>query len=762
MRFVVIISLLIVGLAALGCSDKKAMIPDGDTDSNTDDGLGPGEDCTGDLECAEPYVCNSVGVCAEPGGEGTSPEDGPCMTNDNCQWGLVCASDGTCQEPGDPGTTPDGGDCEESEDCQMFLECIDGTCQGFQPPYWGGGTCAETDSYPDEFEVFFEVDGASGEFYRLPFPNDIRFKDGHIDLTGHANPGVLIESLGNPVDDYFDMIQSDLDGFGTNSCSYFRMTKWIDGDTLQNSEDLYIINITPTSPDYGEKAYTSYRGNNHRNNYMCYNWLATCPTPGRDLDPLTTYAAIITTGIKSADGDDLQPSENFTAMLQSAPPSDDALADAWDVYQPLRDFIDDQGVDASTIAGASVFTTGSIWTPLPRVREAVRAAELPAVTELAEDTSSADFTMYTGRVSIPAYQNGTRPYREVGDGGFVVYDSAGLPIEVFEEQVEFVLTVPLGTAPVDGWPVILYAHGTGGGEMSFVDNGVAALMAEVGAAVIGIEQVMHGERRGVPEGDGDLDENYPGRLFYNFLNPRAARDNNIQAAADYFQLTRLVENWDTITGEALLFDPEKIYFYGHSQGSQGPFIAAAHELDIKLIIISGAGGYLIDSFLGKHNPVDIAAGMSVVLMEFEVERYHPLLNLIQAGFDVVDPLNHAAAVFRAEWPDDTYTKKHVFLSYGIDDTFTPEDCQVALAKGLSVAQWGIEGHEIPSVPEIESLPHSETYSYGTGPVTAVVVQYEPDGYDGHYVMFQNPDAITQQQAFIETAITDGVPVLIGP
>ncbi len=765
MRRLIITCLSVFMVTTVGCTSNTSDTYSFPDDTDTSIGLGQGEDCSGGQICAEGLVCAGDGTCQPEGAPGTSGEGDDCGASFQCQWGLVCASDGTCQQPGADGTGAAGDDCGGDEDCMLFLECIDGVCAGFQPPFWGGATCEDPSTYPDDFKVFFEVDGSSPEFYRLPFPNDIRFRNGHIDLSGHPNPGLLIPEFGNPVDDYFDMIENDLDGFGANSCVYFRFSKWIDGATLDNMSNLYIVNIDPSSDKYGELAWTRYRGNNQKKLYICSNWLALCPSMGRPLLPSTTYAAVLTSSIKDESGNNLGQDADFTAMLGSSEPSDSKMAAAWQDYAPLRDYISDQVMDGSSLAGAAVFTTASLFPVIQSVRAAVRYEAMPAASALGTDTSQSAFTTYTGTVTVPFYQAGTRPFATAGQGGAIEYHPFGYPLLVQEEDVKFALTVPVGTPPVNGWPVVLYAHGTGGSEMSFVGNGVAGWMAQAGAAVIGLEQVQHGDRRGLSTSEAALEANSPERLFYNFINPYAARDNNVQSAADYFQLVRFVENFDTVTGEAILFDTDKIYFYGHSQGTQGPFIFAAHEPLVKGMILSGAGGYLIESFLNKKNPMDVASAMKLVLMDPDLDKAHPLLNLIQLAMDVVDPVSHAPAVFRDTWALDTYPHRHVFMSHGIGDTFTPEDTILALTKTLLLKQWSVPGHAFPTnvVEEIDSLPHTGTYHSGGDSITAVLVQYEPDSsYDGHFVMTNHPYAIAQQIGFVQTMISDGTPTLIDP
>ena len=58
--------------------------------------------------------------------------------------------------------------------------------------------------------------------------------------------------------------------------------------------------------------------------------------------------------------------------------------------------------------------------------------------------------------------------------------------------MRFALTVPPGTTPAAGWPICIYAHGTGGDYRSFIDDGTALRLAKQGIAVISTDQVLHG------------------------------------------------------------------------------------------------------------------------------------------------------------------------------------------------------------------------------------------------------------------------------
>ncbi len=747
----------------------------------------PGEACDDAGEpwsvCTDGYVCSREGgICAEAGEaeKGTVPKDRLCTANEHCGFGMVCAASGTCQPEGTTGTAGDGEVCTGSEDCQAFLFCIEDLCRGEQPTnLWPGVSCSVPPK--DEFRAFFEVDGASGEFYRLPYPNDIRRKDGKIDLADHPVPGSLSEALGDPAAAFVDMVENDLDGFGSQSAIFFRMTDYPNDETLISGETLFLIDIDPDSDTYGEPRSVGYRVSSGANRYICGNWLALIPSTGYPLNPNTTYAAILTTEIQKGQKS-LAQDADFAAMLISRQLSEDRLTPAWEAYQPLRDFLDDPEALAlsdrrlpETIAVAAVFTTGDPTKKVKKIREAVVTEESPVIKGLEVEDDTA-FTLYRGTVSVPFYQQGTRPFARPADGGDISYRANGRPRLVELEDVPFALTIPHGTVPATGWPVIIFAHGTGGSEVSFIDNGLADRMADVGAAVLGLEQVQHGERRGLSDEAAASGDFTPEYMFYNFLNPRAARDNNLQAAAELFQSVRLVSDFEDISTEAIAFDPERVYFFGHSQGTQGSFLGAAFEPGIKGMILSGAGGVLMESMLEKKQPFDLSTAMSMILMDFDINRVHPMLNIVQTALDSVDPILYAKTVFLEDLSALEIPARSVLMSSGEGDTYTPEMTQYALAKAMGVRQSVTSGEPL-DIREIEPpcpaddpdcgeplLPHQRTYSIGGG-VTAVVVRYAPPaGIDGHFVMWENPDAIAQTDAFIETMIDPDVPypVLIAP
>ena len=107
-------------------------------------------------------------------------------------------------------------------------------------------------------------------------------------------------------------------------------------------------------------------------------------------------------------------------------------------------------------------------------------------------------------------------------------------------DLRFSLSVPNAAvcpAPTGGYPIVLYAHGSGGDYRSYVEDGTAQALAQRCLATMGIDQLFHGTRPGAPQVD---DPSLKQFLFFNFGNVEAARTNPRQAAADEMQRARLI------------------------------------------------------------------------------------------------------------------------------------------------------------------------------------------------------------------------------
>jgi hypothetical protein len=169
-------------------------------------------------------------------------------------------------------------------------------------------------------------------------------------------------------------------------------------------------------------------------------------------------------------------------------------------------------------------------------------------------------------------------------------------------------------------------------------------------------------------------------------------------------------------------------------------------------LVSGQGASLIDALLGKKSPVDIADALPIAIEDAPpIASTHPVLSLLQSDLDPDDPLNHARS-FTATAAD----AKHLFQVYGLGDTYAPPvtEATFALAAGLAVAP---TDSSVTTPDAIGSLspsasPVSGNVTVGAVKITAVVREYAPSGYDGHFVAQQNPDAQKDTKNFLGAAL----------
>jgi hypothetical protein len=835
------------------CASGLACAHDGtcqDPGTGIDGSAGEGEACKITDECALGYVCGVDDVCIVGG---VTPEGVSCKYSDECRYGLicnndlvcgdagsgsigdaclgggdckanlVCARDGSCQDPEDPnviGVKGPGQDCQATEECQLGLVCVfDGLCEPVR--IWSGADCsassqnAQDSEYP--FKAYFEVPRSSqnvAEFYRLPFPNDVRIKNGLVDLSGHPAPTTPISK--DLIASYLTEMESEINGFSTQQAVFFRFSKQLDYSTVQLSGEnvsFYIINISPDSSGYGSGHSISMYGSSSQGSYICQNWLAMKPADGSPLRPATTYAVILTDDIKSSDGDNVARDDDFETILSDVEPSDSDLLAAWQVYQPLRDYLADTDkidpTEKEHIVAAAVFTTMEPTAVMSGFRDKIRQCVgtdcdlLPTQvpTNLFLESIEEKYYKVNGEIAVPVFQKGTPPYVE--QGGSIDFDQNGQPVIQGSQDVEFSLTIPKGTVPDQGWPLVIYAHGTGGGADSFINNGVAEKLSEVAVtldsvtstvqfAVLSIEGVQHGNRRGESEMSPDL-------LYFNFFNPPAAKYNAVQGAADNFQLVRMIEALnqapiDVSDGSQtvnLKLDSNSIYYFGHSQGCLTGPLFLAFTSAVKTVVLSGAGGNLIQSLLTKTQPIDVASLTQFILGDIQVNSMHPMLNLLQMYFDPVDVVNYGTAMTsyplqiglsQDDPPLPLYANsKNVFMSYGRDDHFSTEATMASFARALGVQQVndqnincvcsdvcdtvGDDGLHT-ALCNINQLDETTTpvrqNRSGSGiPITSVLKMYLPGDYDGHYVLFRHSEGPGDYAGFLGSAIVDpqGSPTL---
>jgi hypothetical protein len=619
---------------------------------------------------------------------------------------------------------------------------------------------------------------ADTRFFDHPWPSDLRLDGEHPRFAGYYNPnGIAI------YDEYIRTVEPLLDGFSPAAAGYLRFDGDIDETTLPTTpaaalsrlSSVQLIDIDARSPEHGQRRAVAVEWRGEAGVYWQARTLAFMPAPGFPLRPRTRYALVVTDRLGGADGGRVVGSDELRQAIGVDEPQTLRAAEVAAAYAPVVDEVIAAGVARRNIVHLTAFTTNDPTEELYAVRDAVQALVPPPqfhpdAWRLQKPKDG--WVEYRGRYGpSPNFQEGQMPFTLDGEGGAFA-TSGGAPRVVDTFDLRFSLVVPEAARcpmPEAGYPMVLYAHGTGGTYRSFIHDGTAASLASQCLASMGIDQIFHGTR---PGGDGD-----PELLFFNFQNVTAGRTNGRQAAIDEVQRARLfTETRATIPaavalgGSEVRFDPARVMFFGHSQGGlNGPLLLAA-DPQLRGAVLSGSSSLLSITLIEKTKPTpSVAALVRSVFLGLDEEEgkeltiFHPAISLAQSLVDVTDPIHYAPHIAREPRPG--FVAKSVYMTEGVNadgtgDSYSPphgiEAQAVAIGlplqrpsqRALPQASWGGPGTVL--VPA-EGL----TRNIGGGTASGVLAQWPvPPGSDGHFVVFAVPQATVQAAAFLRALADD--------
>lgn len=228
--------------------------------------------------------------------------------------------------------------------------------------------------------------------------------------------------------------------------------------------------------------------------------------PRRPLEERTQYAGWVTTDLRDTQGRKVMAAPAFALMRSSAPLLDNgkstisgvsdaqaaALEPARLALKPMFDALSAAGVPRKNLALAFGFRTQSTVSVVQQLN-AIPAA-LPATVALPSSVNNIGpllppavlaampnvAKVFQAQVPLPFILTGT---------GGTLNPPMGLPQF---RRAPALITIPVGTPPANGWPVLIFGHG-------LTSNRTAALAfantaATIGKATVAIDVVYHGER----------------------------------------------------------------------------------------------------------------------------------------------------------------------------------------------------------------------------------------------------------------------------
>jgi hypothetical protein len=602
------------------------------------------------------------------------------------------------------------------------------------------------------------------DFLAHPWPSDARKRtNGTIDLAALPNP-----TSSSTLEDYRKVFEDNTRAFGTTVASYVAFDGAIDDGTLFSdpleamdpNAPLYLVDVDARSPEKGRRFPLMLRSEDRATLYLPAHHLIALPPYGIPFRGGTTYALIGTSKVHAAGGAPIAQAKALHNALYDRC-LDETASSIAEMFAPLRRDLADRGAsdkERDDIRFATVFTTQDAVRDLRTLAAAARALPVPSLGDLSRVAVHADAIELMGAIEMPGFQSGTIPYKTLGDGGQIAYDAEGRPMMTHVEHTRVSVVIPRETngrtMPSSGWPVVLYSHGTGGSYADAYDPAVGDTLAALGIAVVGYDQVLHGPRD--PTGSN------PDFTFFNLFNPIAGRDNVLQGTVDLATMTSLIQS-GIMFGSDLLgdpitasFDPHRIAFLGHSQGSTvgAPFLMTDER--VSAVAFSGLGSILVTVLLERTNPVDFK-GLLTTLFSLPpdevLDELHPIMNIIQTFIEPADAIAYAKS-----YPEDTpqAIARDVLIVEGLkDDEAIPEGTE-AFASAAKIPVVPPVGREPPAEALIGPHPLSGDAQANAmtigGLVTYGLIQYPNEG---HFPIFQNSSARSRYAEFLSSALYEG-------
>ena len=594
-------------------------------------------------------------------------------------------------------------------------------------------------------------------FFDTPWPSDSRTTEGGPDLSNF--PGVT----DYPILEGYIAEAQNLDGFGTNSPLFMRFQNPMDTTLLPTPDQsahpdspLFLLNIDPISDARGTLTPIEWHFQTEATRWQPENLLAVQPVWGMPLRPRTRYALVVTTDIAKKESP-------FADLWHRSQPE-------YAAWQDLADTLRLAHIDQDRVAYASQFTTqdtsGEMARLVYRVQEGMRSD--PLDQELEFIRSNAWYSAWRGHTRVPIFQHGEPPF--LTEGGGFVFDEQAWPVLAGWESVEMVVTIPAGSeAPEDGWPVVLYVHGTGGNAEGFANENigteVASMLATAGAVGVGIALPFHGDRyMGVD----------PALVSFNYFNATAGRSNFRQATLEQIwlieSLTDQAHHWWG-ESEDLTIDvhtnPDSVAYMGHSHGGELGSIAApfiGHK--VQGVVLSGAGGGI--SISAVHRTADDYPIQDLLRETFQFEdheelnEFHPLLGMIQLVGEATDPINYSP-YWNAVSPNWNSEPVDILLFEGLFDVYTPPKATEAMAGAARipilapVAQQSLV-QELLQIDGVEAPTTANVEGWNGTMVTGGLVQYSDNG---HFTVFNDFQAARQYRDFLSSALYDEPTITTG-
>ena len=582
-----------------------------------------------------------------------------------------------------------------------------------------------------------------------PFPSD-RLLDasGHVALppaylTYSYPPGRKFDAARGLSTSVASQLKA-LEGFGTFAPLRIRFNRPMVVDTGQNPDGILLLEYDDLSARPALVRAIAYAPDASIEVY-----------PVVPLKPKTTYALVVTTALTDVDGHHAKPSPDFVRLLAGTGLDPDLTA--WRAHlQPVLTFVKSTyKIDTDGLALVEVFTTESTTDDLVTIQRRLTTGELVPGPPVFENAPLRN--LETG--IFPA---GTQEYRDligtfnapnvaaVAIGVFDAYDFRTGPKGAFDPRyvngpdmppmnhLDFYVTIPSAPKPAAGYPISLFGHGLGGsgrdvGQIAGVDFSPPVMGIAVSA-------VQHGLRGNVVN-------------FFVLNDIATTRDNFRQTAADFLQLTKMVENAHAAGIPPFdMIDPQSIFYLGGSLGGIVGTLYMAVEPDVQVGVLSVPGGGLVNIL----DSIDIGGLLKpLVSVLVNLSTDDPFFPQFLRGFrqaaqwsiEPADPINYAPYIVTPGNQLPGVPPKRILMHEGITDSTVPNRTTDDLALAMRL-------------PDLNATRGCQNAAGCSGIWRFVMTDYGKGATSGHGVTIELPQATQQAFDFLMsygTVVNDASP-----
>lgn len=600
------------------------------------------------------------------------------------------------------------------------------TSSGSLPPNPGAGPPTVTG-----FHALFTPAGGL-----LPYPYDAFFAgstDGTLNVPLSAFSTATFRQPGVPATAPAEPVQNALDGFSTTQPITARFSGAIDAASLSPANVIVLqVNIDPATKGVVGFVRALVPGTDFSLGVDAALGSTTLEiTPLRPLAPKSGYLVFLLNSIRATDGSAASADTDFATIRQtiltefaSRPPGSPPAAATCAVItnttlRALCQLTSSHFIIASVaqIPVANVilsfsFSTQSVSDTLDFLNATTAAgayaiANTGLTTGAVIPTSPGLAQIYAGTLQVPYYLTppsagdptapltrywtaaATQPFTVPGidPNSQLVTRFKPAPAVKATLDIPLLVTIPTVGAPgPDGWPVVIFQHGTPRtrGDALLVADRLSA----AGFATIAIDLPLHGitptdlfaplrqagrERTfdldfvnnttGAAGPDGTIDAT--GTHFINLANVLVSRDNIRQAIADLIVLVKTIPTIDVDTNGSPDFDPARIHFVGYSFGGivGAPLLGVNSDVGTSALPMAAGGltGTLQESvFYAPRINAALAAANPLITPGSAL--YRAFFRDAQTAIDSADAINYATRAVAL--PAGNPRKIHMFYIVG--------------------------------------------------------------------------------------------------